>query len=155
MVENTSLVCSISRKRLETPITMDSAIVEQSFASLRQPKGLLYQASTATDPVIRDMEEGAYQSLKQLLSHLRGSLSVSALALHVDRIGPAPPAHPYSLESVARNFALAIKVANATDLVARGPLDLKSSSVIPPQIVVDEDVSSSKDLQFMFTHILF
>jgi hypothetical protein len=141
MVEEISLLCAISRKRLRDPIMMDSVIVDKGFASLRQPKGLLYQSFGSTTPIIEDMEEDAHRKLKQLLSHLHGSSSISILALHVERIGLAPPAHPYSLESVARNFTSAIKAANKTDLVTRGPLDIKCSSVIPPQIVVDEDVS--------------
>ncbi|PVF92994.1 hypothetical protein CPB86DRAFT_142196 [Serendipita vermifera] len=139
MIDSVSLVCSISRKRLTSPILMDSVVVEKSFASLRQPKGLLYQSSSATVPQIVDMDKDALKVLKQLLCHLRGASSASALALHIEHISPAPPSHPYHLESVARDFNLAIRHANKTDLVSRGPLDLKSQSVVPPQIVVDED----------------
>jgi hypothetical protein len=154
MVENISLVCASSRKRLENPVMMDSVVVDKRFSSLRQPKGLLDQSFSANAPIIEDMEEDSHKTLMQLLSHLRGSPSVSALALHVERIGLAPPSHPYSLESVARNFTFAIKSANTTDLVTRGPLDLKSSSVIPPQIVVDEDVSFLRDSPIQIAYLL-
>ncbi|PVF99226.1 hypothetical protein CPB86DRAFT_315970 [Serendipita vermifera] len=139
MIDSVSFVCSVSRKRLTDPILMDSVIVEKSFALLHQSKGSLYQSSNAALPHIADMEESSFKVLRQLLCHLQGTNSASSLALHVERIGPPPQSHPYHLESVARDFTLAIQRANKTDLATRGPLDLKSSSVVPPQIVVDED----------------
>jgi hypothetical protein len=126
---------------------MDTTVVERSFASLRQPGGLLYKPSaTQPPPCIRELEATSLMVLRQILSHYRSSPPTSILALHTEHIGPAPPSHPYALDSVARDFLISIRRANKTDLVTRGPLELKSPSVVAPQIVLDEDVSVPSNL---------
>jgi hypothetical protein len=125
---------------------MDSVVVEKGFALLRQPKGFLYQSSSATVPQISEMEKDSLKVLNQLLCHLWGTTSNFTVALHIERIGPAPQSHPHDLESIMQDFTLAIQRANKTDIATRGPLDLKSPSVVPPQIVVDEDVSNPQVL---------
>jgi len=126
---------------------MGSSIIERSVALLRQPGGPLYKPSiTQPLPHMGELEAEFLTVLRQILSHCRGLSSTSVLVLHPEHIGPAPPSHPYALDSVARDFSIAIRHANKTGLVTRGPLELKSPSVIAPQIVLDEDVSVSSNL---------
>jgi hypothetical protein len=122
-------------------------VVERSLALLYQPGGLLYKPSiTQPPPCIGELEIKSLTVLKRVLSHCQNLSSASILVLHVERIGPAPSSHPYTLDSVARDFLAATRRANKTDLVTRGPLELKSPSVVAPQIVLDEDVSVSSNL---------
>jgi hypothetical protein len=126
---------------------MDSVVVERSLALLHQPGGLLYKPSiTQPPPSIGELETTSLVVLKRILSHCQNLSSASILALHIERMKPAPPSHPYTLDSVSRDFLAAIRRANKTDLVTRGPLELKSPSVVAPQIVLDEDVSNPPNL---------
>lgn len=76
----------------------------------------------------------------QLLARLQGLPAVSTLLLRVDDIGAAPRQLMAPLDSAARDFVAAIRRANLGDLVSQGPLELKSVEVIPPRIVVDQEV---------------
>jgi hypothetical protein len=146
-IEDISLTCSISQKPLIDPLLMDSVVVERSLALLHQPGGLLYKPSiTQPPPCIGELETDSLVILKRILSQCQSLPSASILALHIERMSPPPPSHPYTLDTVARDFIAAIRRANKTDLVTRGPLELKSPSVVAPQIVLDEDVSIPSNL---------
>ncbi|KAJ7148093.1 hypothetical protein C8R43DRAFT_1108121 [Mycena crocata] len=137
-VEETSLVCALSRKRLTDPVFVNSVLVERSVAALHQPGGALYRPHPAAVPTpIVELSE--CDAVRQVLPRLRGVTASVALVLHVDRIGVAPRALVSTLDTAARDFVAAIRRANQTDLVSQGPLELKSVEVIPPRIVVDQE----------------
>ena len=96
-------------------------------------------------PVIEEMKEKDSRNLKQLLSLSRASAMSnscvkSAIMFHVENLSPLPSSPSPDLVCVGRDFLTAIRSANETDLITRGPLDLKSVSVIAPQIVLDQEV---------------
>jgi hypothetical protein len=127
---------------LENPILMDSQVVNRAFAALHQPGGELYRPSSM--PIIAEMASEEVKQLKRLLTHC-GALAVSdsrILSFMVVDIGKLVPAlSSPGLAQIGRDLVSAIEDANKTSLVTRGPLDLKSANVIPPQIVVDQEVS--------------
>lgn len=138
--EEISLICSSSNRRLTDPILLNSSIVQRNIALLRQRGGPLYRPAMDVDESeIAELDD--HGLVHQILSHSKMLPdSSSILALHVERIGLVPPSSAFTLDSLGRDFIYAIQCANKTDLVTRGPLELKSPNVVPPQIVVDEDV---------------
>lgn len=119
---------------------MDSVIVQRGLSILRQRGGELYRPASATgSAIVTELSDS--DPLRQLLSHCQALPSKSTLALRVEKIDMPPPSCSYSLDSLGRDFVVAVRRANETDLVTRGPLELKSVNVIAPQIVLDEEVS--------------
>ena len=72
---------------------------------------------------------------------MKGSVLQSVLTLQIEKIPLLPPVTSFTLENIGRDFTAAINAANETDLVTRGPLELKSPNVVPPQIVLDQEVA--------------
>ncbi|KAJ7728334.1 hypothetical protein B0H16DRAFT_242968 [Mycena metata] len=137
-VEEISLVCTLSRKRLRDPVLVNSTLVERTVAHLNQPSGPLYHP-THSAPLPPVTEMSATDVVRQLLPRLTGLPSLSTLLLRVEDIAAAPPTMMAPLDGVARDFVSAIKRANLGDLVTQGPLELKSVDVIPPRIVIDQE----------------
>jgi hypothetical protein len=135
-----SLICAVSRKRLADPVLLvqSSAIVERRVGSLLSTGGELYRPSLASgsERTVNDVE----QTLRELLLRIRQFHSPSIHTLSLEQLRISLPRWSPSLESAGRDFIIAIKCANQTDLVSRGPLELKSAEVIPPQVVLDGEV---------------
>jgi hypothetical protein len=136
----------MSFKSLHDPVLVDSQVVCRSVATLRQVGGELYRPSPMnTLPLIEDMKDEDLHKLKQLLS-LSCALAVSnssvksTIMFHVENLSPLPLSPSPDLVCVGRDFLTAIRSANETELITRGPLDLKATSVIAPQIVLDQEV---------------
>ncbi|KAK7050214.1 putative bifunctional E2/E3 enzyme [Favolaschia claudopus] len=141
-VEDVSLVCALSRKRLQDPVSFNAAVVERSVAALYQPYGPLYRPhsqlpSSEQSSAVEQLD--AAHGVRKLLSALRGLSSGTALLLKVECVGAAPQKMLGALDSAGRDFVGAIRVANRGDLVSQGPLELKSVDVVPPRIVVDQE----------------
>jgi len=123
---------------------MDLQIVNRDSAALRQPGGELYKPSSAS--VIAEMPREEVDRLERLLTHCR-ALAISdprfqsMMVFNVKKLVPVLSSHLLDLARVGRDLVGAIEDANKTILVTRGPLDLKSANVVPPQIVLDQDVS--------------
>jgi hypothetical protein len=123
---------------------MDSQVVDRGSAALHQPGGDLYRP--AAMPIIAEMTTEENDRLKRTVM-LCGALTVadariqSIMVFDVDKLLPAPPSP--TLAQIGRDLVSAIEAANKTDLVTRGPLDLKSANVIPPQLVLDQEVCAS------------
>lgn len=139
------LSCSLSKKRLTDPMfTTEGNLVERSTVALFHPA----TSSTAELPFLLPpghtvFDAPADDPTTQIL-HLTPECRHSSIyALQPQRLRePGPPKSVLlDLGMVGRNFNLAVRDANKTDLVARGPLDLKSTDVVPPQIVLDSEVS--------------
>ena len=126
---------------------MDSQVVDRDFAMLRQLGGELYRPSSMS--VISEMTNNEVDQLKRLLSY-RYALPVSdsrfqsTMVFDVEKLGSVSSLPSFDLARVGRDFLGAIENANKTDLVTRGPLDLKSANMIPPQIVLDQEVCVSR-----------
>jgi len=123
---------------------MDSQVVDRDFAILRQLGGELYKPSSTC--VISEMTDNRVEQLKRLLSFryalpVSDSRFLSTLVFDIEKLGPVSSLPSFDLARVGRDFVGAIENANKTDLVTRGPLDLKSADMIPPQIVLDQEVS--------------
>ena len=137
------LVCATSRKLLTDPILMDSQTVARSSAALRQPGGEVYRPSSM--PVIGEMTNEEAARLRQSVI-LCGALTVSdsrvqsIMVFDVEKLLPVPPSP--TLAQIGRDLVSAIEIANKTNLVTRGPLDLKSANVVPPQLVLDQEVGA-------------
>lgn len=137
-VEELSLICALSHKRLKDPVLLDTVVVERAVARLHQPGGFLFRPGIPiTTPAVAEI--GDHGVLKRILAQMSGLPSDSTLVLEVNNIGAPPASFLATLDAVARDFVLTIRRANQTDLVARGPLELKSVNVIPPQIVLDQE----------------
>jgi hypothetical protein len=125
---------------------MDSQVVDRDAAMLHQLGGELYKPSLM--PVIAEMANEEVQRLKRLLtqcSALTASHSShSVTVFNVEKMIFAPSSRSPDLNRVGRDLIGAIEGANRTNLVTRGPLDLKSADVIPPQIVLDQEVNENK-----------
>ncbi|KAJ7648948.1 hypothetical protein DFH06DRAFT_1300213, partial [Mycena polygramma] len=118
-IEELSLVCTVSRKRLSDPVYLDSALVERSIANLRLPGGVLYRPTPfAGPPSVVELVD--VDLVRQLLPRLRGLSSPSTLLLRVDEISAVPRERMAPLDSAARDFVAAIKRANQGDLVSQG-----------------------------------
>ncbi|KAJ7446553.1 hypothetical protein FB451DRAFT_1412223 [Mycena latifolia] len=137
-VDEISLVCALSQKRLANPVLLEAVVVERAVAQLHQPGGLLFRPGPSTD-TSSIVEIGHNEILPRILAHSPGLRSESTLVLRVDDIGTPPASFLATLDAVGRDFLLAIRRANQTDLVTRGPLELKSADVVPPQIVLDQE----------------
>lgn len=142
-LEEVSLVCASSHKLLKRPILMDSHVVDRDFAALRQPGGELYKPSSM--PMISEMTDTEVERLKRLLSYCYAlpvfdSRYKSTMVFDVEKLCPVSLLPSSDLARVGRDFIGAIENANQTDLVTRGPLDLKSANIVPPQIVLDQEV---------------
>lgn len=140
--ETISLVCASSQNRLTDPVLFGSSIVQRQWAILRQPHQALYRPTVKepSPPEIQELEE---DHIIHVVLAQTSSLSASATSIVILRIEnflPVPPGATFRVETLARYFDATIKQANKTELVTRGPLDLKSISVIPPQIVLDQEV---------------
>jgi len=70
--------------------------------------------------------------------------SHSVTVFSVENMVFVPSPRSLDLNRVGRDLIGAIEGANRTNLATRGPLDLKSADVIPPQIVLDQEVSKNK-----------
>ena len=122
---------------------MDSQVVDREFAILRQLGGELYRPSSMC--VISEMTDNKVEQLKRLLSYryalpVSDSRFLSTLVFDLEKLGSVSSLPSFDLARVGRDFVGAIENANKTDLVTRGPLDLKSADMIPPQIVLDQEV---------------
>ncbi|KAJ7735835.1 hypothetical protein DFH07DRAFT_967025 [Mycena maculata] len=137
VVDEISLACAISHKRLCDPVRLGGVVVERAVAALRQPGGLLFRPSAAASDTMEELSN--HEMLRQLLAHSRGLRADSTLLLRVVEIGAPPAAWMATLDAVGRDFTSLIMAANRTELVARGPLELKSADVVPPQIVLDQE----------------
>ncbi|SJL07961.1 uncharacterized protein ARMOST_11319 [Armillaria ostoyae] len=139
IVEDISLVCSVSQKRLVDPVLLGTEHVNRDVSALRWASGELFRPSHRTAvPAAVDIEESTKGILNQLLSHSKLLDCSSNIVFFPHRVDPPSPSSVYSLDSLGRDFHSAIKRVNETDLVTRGPLDLKAVDVIPLQIVLDE-----------------
>ncbi|KAJ6451921.1 hypothetical protein C8R45DRAFT_1041477 [Mycena sanguinolenta] len=137
-VEDISVVCALSRKRLQDPVILNSARVERGVTALYQRGGALFRPNhtAPTSPVVQELSDT--DPIAVVLPSLPGLCDESVLFFRVNDIGWAPQAFMSPLDSAARDFVSAIRRANQTDLVSQGPLELKSVTVIPPRIVVDQ-----------------
>ncbi|KAF8148358.1 hypothetical protein K438DRAFT_1989266 [Mycena galopus ATCC 62051] len=137
-VEEISVICAVSRKRLRDPVFLDSAVVERGVAILHQRGGALYRPNySALSPSVSKLSDT--DPIAALLPCLPGLSGNSVLFLRANDIGWPPKAFNSPLDTAARDFISAIRRANQTDLVSQGPLELKSADVVPPRIVVDQD----------------
>jgi len=132
-------------------------MVDRDFAMLYQLGELYRPASTS---VMSELTDSEIQELKRLLSYryalpVSDSRYLSTMVLDVEKLESASSLPSFDVAQVGKDFVGAIKNANETDLVTRGPLDLKSSDVIPPQIVVDQEVCGAYKFEFLLTEILF
>jgi len=122
---------------------MDSQVVDHDFVMLHQLGGELYRPSSMS--VISEVMANEVEQLKRLLSY-RYALPVSdprflsTMVFDVEKLGSVSSLPSFNLAQVGRDFMGAIENANKTELVTRGPLDLKSADIIPPQIVLDQEV---------------
>jgi len=145
-LEEIPLVCAISRKTLKDPVSVDEQIVNRGVLILRQLGGELHQPTPEKPfPAVQELDGSKLEELMQISLHCRALLSPkfwtqSVQVLYVERLSAFEDPLPLDLAVVGRNFAGAIRCANETDLVTRGPLDLKATSVVPPQIVLDNKV---------------
>lgn len=121
---------------------MGDILVDRSSAVLRQPGGELYRPKSDGNPLLF-AELVAGDVTRQVLAQSRDARHPSVQVLRIDRLSETPQSLSFDLGNLGRDFDVAIKRANATDLVSRGPLDLKSTDVVPPQIVVDAEVCCS------------
>ncbi|KAJ7106228.1 hypothetical protein C8R44DRAFT_805910 [Mycena epipterygia] len=136
-VEEISLLCALSRKRLKDPVSLDSALVERKVANLHQPGGALYRPNHSTpDSSVLPLSDDI---VLQLLPSLHGLPAPSVLVLRVHNIGSAPQSFMSTLETAPRDFTAAIRRANLTDLATQMPLSLKDARIIAPRIVVDQE----------------
>ncbi|KAK0243779.1 hypothetical protein EDD85DRAFT_173202 [Armillaria nabsnona] len=139
IVEDISLGCSVSQKRLVDPVLLGTEHVNRDVSALRRAGGELFRPSHRTVmPAAADMEDSTKLILNQLLSHSKLLDYSSKIVFFPHRVDPPSSSSVYSLDSLGRDFHSAIKRVNETDLVTRGPLDLKAVNVIPLQIVLDE-----------------
>jgi len=123
---------------------MDSQVVDRDFAALRQPGGELYRPSSM--PHISEMTDKEVERLKRLLSccsalPVSDSRIQSMMVFDIEKLGSVSSLPSSDLVRVGRDFMGAIMNANETSLATTGPLDLKSSNMIPPRIVLDQEVS--------------
>ncbi|KAF8067680.1 hypothetical protein FPV67DRAFT_1669576 [Lyophyllum atratum] len=133
-LESFSLVCSLSQKRLTDPVLLDShVVVERSAASYFVPGGMLHQPQHTVDK--RSIIELVGGELRRVLCHTTNFHGSEIYGLRIQDI--AALNRPRSLESAGYQFSSAIRAANESDLISRGPLELKSPAVVPPQIVLD------------------
>ena len=122
---------------------MGSQVVDRDFAMLHQLGAELYKPSSMS--VISEMMANEVERLKRLLSY-RYALPasdprfLSTMVFNVEKLGSVSSLPSFDLARVGRDFLGAIENANKTELVTRGPLDLKSAEIIPPQIVLDQEV---------------
>jgi hypothetical protein len=139
-LESVSLICAVSHKRLTDPVLLNqsSAIVERGVASLLVAGGDLYRPSlvSGSEPSVEAVEKTLCELLSRTVEFRPSSIHI----LYLEKLRTTLPAWSPSLESAGRDFIVAIKRANQTDLVSRGPLELKSAEVIPPQVVLDGEV---------------
>ncbi|KAJ6518100.1 hypothetical protein C8R47DRAFT_1086007, partial [Mycena vitilis] len=140
-VEDVSLVCQLSQKRLADPVVFNGVVVERRVAHLHEPGAPLFHTITSSEKSARlvELPPKEIQVLRALLACSRGLHAATTLVLRVGDIGSAPPSFMATLDSAARDYIQAIRRANQTDLVTRGPLELKSADVVPPQIVLDQE----------------
>ena len=134
-------------------------MVDRDFAMLHQLGGELYRPASTS--VMSELTDSEAQELKRLLSY-RYALPVSdsrfssTMVLDVEKLESASSLPSFDLAQVGQDFMGAIENANKTDLVTRGPLDLKSLDVIPPQIVVDQEVCvDAYKFEFLLAEISF
>ncbi|KAG6918191.1 hypothetical protein DXG01_015979 [Tephrocybe rancida] len=131
-----SLTCALSHKRMVDPVMLDSfAVVERSSGALHSMQGLLYRPNFGDEP--HSISELSGSELCQVLAQSKAFKGSEIHVLSVREIGVL--ARPTTLEKAGYNFWSAIQRANETDLICRGPLELKSPSVVPPQIVLDSE----------------
>ncbi|KAG6918190.1 hypothetical protein DXG01_015978 [Tephrocybe rancida] len=131
-----SLKCAISNKRLVDPVTLDSfAIVERSSGILHAVGGQLYRPGHGVKTF--SITELSGNELHQVVAQSKEYNGSEVYVLLVHELGVV--SRPMTLKNVGRDFSNAIQRANETDLISRGPLELKSPSVVPPQVVLDSE----------------
>ncbi|KAJ7689505.1 hypothetical protein B0H14DRAFT_3051045, partial [Mycena olivaceomarginata] len=140
-VQEISLICAVSRKRLLDPVLFNSAVVGRTAAALHQRGGALYRPNHSAPPpqLVELSNTDSVVMLLPCVPGLTGASATATLLLRVSDIGWPPRAFMVPLDTAARDFIAAIRRANQTDLVSQGPLDLKSVDVVPPRIVVDQE----------------
>jgi len=94
---------------------------------------------------ISEMADNEVEQLKRLLSYRYASPGSdsrfrSTMVFNVEKLDSVSSLPSFDLPRVGRDLVGAIESANKTDLVTRGPLDLKSANMIPPQVVLDQEV---------------
>lgn len=144
-LDEVPLVCAISQKAFVNPLSVDMQIVNQGVLVLRQIGELYRPTADRPLPTVEEINRYKLEELMRISSHCRALLlpkfGMKSLALlYVERLSVLDDSSPLDLALVGRNFAGAIRCANETDLVTRGPLDLRATGVIPPQIVLDNKV---------------
>jgi len=135
---------------------MGSQVVDRDFAMLHQLGGELYRPSSIS--VMSEMTANEVEQLKRLLSYhyalpVSDSRFLSTMVFDGEKLGSVASLPSFDLARVGRDFVGAIENANKTELVTRGPLDLKSADVIPPQIVLDQEVCVCGCLEGRLTEI--
>ncbi|KAF9060423.1 hypothetical protein BDP27DRAFT_420815 [Rhodocollybia butyracea] len=140
-IEDISLICAASGNKLRDPVQCNVGVSERGFAMLHLPRAELYRPRSDSDQKESQLIELEPESLLPQLIRMgrqhphRNSLVV----LYPYRIGAAPSACTMRLEVAGRDFIASIQQANQTDLVTRGPLDLKAPAIIAPQLVLDSE----------------
>lgn len=135
------LVCALSHKRLVDPVMLEPfGVVEHSSGKLYSAGGLLYRTINGVrkQQAIASLAGESGVELRQVLAQTREYNGTEVYLLCLYRIGHL--ARPIHFGSAGLDFLDVIRQANETDLVSRGPLELKNTSVIPPQIVLDNEV---------------
>ncbi|KAL0957929.1 hypothetical protein HGRIS_000110 [Hohenbuehelia grisea] len=135
VLEELTLICAVSHKRLIDPVAMDGTVVNRTLRELYDPGSALYKPISThlpSDSAKSDLQALEDGRLYEALARLRASSADSTMLLHIELLGQ-PPSTRW------KKFAVAIKLANKTDLVTRGPLELKSTAIVAPQIVLDSD----------------
>ncbi|KAF8638741.1 hypothetical protein AX16_010464 [Volvariella volvacea WC 439] len=138
-VEEVSVTCPITQRRLQNPTVINGVLMETSAYALYDSGGeLSHLHNTITQTATPTMSNFAHEKLHQILLQSRNynARIVEILNVH----GLPNPCLEYSPDLLARelNFAGLIDEANLTDMKVLGPLDLNSSRVVPPQLVLDE-----------------
>ncbi|KAG6886551.1 hypothetical protein C0992_003430 [Termitomyces sp. T32_za158] len=137
-IEAVSLECALSSKRLVDPVMLEPfGVVERSSGKLYDIGGPLCRGINEVDeqPIVDLVGDGV--QLHQVLAQTRECDVTEARLLCLHKIGNI--ARPIDLGSAGRNFPDVIRQANETDLISRGPLELKNTSIVPPQVVLDNE----------------
>ncbi|TFK70123.1 hypothetical protein BDN72DRAFT_896704 [Pluteus cervinus] len=136
-LEEILLRCGLSQKRLVDPVLVSGTIiVEKSTANLYMHGGTIFRPNISDDDFTM---VGSADLVRQILAQSKQLNRSGVSVLKLEKLSAPPQSLLLDLKALGRNFNLAIKSANETDLVSRGPLDLKSTNIVPPQIVLDSD----------------
>ncbi|KAG6844814.1 hypothetical protein H0H87_003481 [Tephrocybe sp. NHM501043] len=135
-LQSFSLICGLSNKRLVDPVLFGAdSVVERSAGTLHAVGGLLFRPTNGAEPcTITELNEN---QLRKVVAQSKEFKNFEIYILLVHELGVVT--RPVTLENAGRDFPNSIQKANETDLISRGPLELKSPSVVPPQIVLDSE----------------